>query len=317
MTQLDIRLPAKLAFITKVADDTSLFGFMPAQGSVFPPADAGAHVDVYLLGGMVRQYSLVIDGQEPPGGYVIAVKKAPDSRGGSRALHEDTPVGTELELGLPRNLFPLVEDAPYSVLVAGGIGITPVWSMLHRLEALGRPFELHYACQTRASMAFAAELAERASVRLHIDEEAGTLLDIAAICARAPAGTHLYCCGPVPMLGAFKAATSHLPPGQVHVEYFAATHDAATGGGYEVELARSGMALLVPPGQRIIDVVRAAGVNVLVSCEQGICGSCETRVISGVPDHRDEVLSDEEKAENQTMMICCSGSRGPKLVLDL
>jgi vanillate O-demethylase ferredoxin subunit len=254
---------------------------------------AGAHVDVHLPGGLVRQYSPVIDGREPPGGYVIAVKKAPDSRGGSRALHEDVPIGTELELSVPRNLFPLTEDAAYSVLVAGGIGITPVWSMLHRLQALGRPLEVHYACQTRAGMAFAAELAANPSVRLHIDAEAGTLLDIIAICARAPAVAHLYCCSPLPMLSTFKAATSHLPPHRVHVEYFASAHEAATEGAYEVELARSGMTLRVAEGQRIIDVVRAAGVNVLVSCEQGICGSCETRVISGVPDHRDEVLPNE------------------------
>ncbi len=317
MPQSDIRLPAQLASITKVAADTSLFAFTPTQPAAFPPAEAGAHVDVHLPGGLVRQYSLVIDGREPPGGYVIAVKKAPDSRGGSRTLHEDIPVGTEIELSLPRNLFPLAEDAAHSVLVAGGIGITPVWSMLHRLEALGRPLELHYASQTRASMAFATELAGNPSVRLHIDEETGTLLDIATICARAPAGAHLYCCGPLPMLSAFKAATAHLPPDRVHVEYFASDQEAATEGGYEVELARSGLTLRVPEGQRIIDVVRAAGINVLVSCEQGICGSCETRVITGTPDHRDEVLSDEEKAENLTMMVCCSGSRGPKLVLDL
>lgn len=317
MSQSDIRLPVRLATITKVAEDISLFGFVPAGGSALPVAEAGAHVDVHLPAGLVRQYSLVIDGRGPPGGYVIAVKKAPDSRGGSRALHEDVAVGTALELSPPRNLFPLVEDAAYSVLVAGGIGITPVWSMLHRLDALGRRFELHYACQTRAGMAFAAELAGHPAVRLHVDAEAGTLLDIAGICARAPDGAHLYCCGPVPMLRAFEAATAHLAPGQVHVEYFTAVQDAATEGGYEVELARSGMVLLVAAGQRIIDVVRAAGVNVLASCEQGICGSCETRVIGGVPDHRDEVLSDQEKAENLTMMICCSGSRGPRLVLDL
>lgn len=317
----DVPREMRLVAVTPVARATSLFAFEPLGGGPLAPAAAGAHLDIHLPDGLVRQYSLVLDPDLSGGGrdgrYVVAVKRDAASRGGSRWLHEHAIPGAVLSIGGPRNHFPLVEDAAHTVLVAGGIGVTPIWSMMRRLEALGRPFEMHYACQAREDVAFAGEVARRPAVRLHVDAERGGRLDVAAVCQGAPADAHLYCCGPAAMLDAFEAATAARARDRVHLESFAARHAAATEGGFDVELAGSGTVLAVLPGQRIIDVLRGAGVDVPTSCEEGVCGSCETRVIAGVPDHRCEVLSAAERAANKTMMICCGGARSGRLVLDL
>jgi vanillate O-demethylase ferredoxin subunit len=224
-----------------------------------------------------------------------------------------------LRINPPRNNFPLAEDAPHSLLIAGGIGITPLWCMLQRLRALGRSWELVYCARTRRHAAFQGELAALGSaVRFNFDQEpGGTMLDIAATVAAAPRGTHLYCCGPVPMLEAFERATAALPPAQVHVEYFAAKAPKAIDGGYTVVLARSRLSFEVARGKTIIDTLIEKGFDAPYSCLEGVCGTCETRVIEGTPDHRDLVLSKDERAANRTMMICCSGSKTEKLVLDL
>jgi tetrachlorobenzoquinone reductase len=216
-----------------------------------------------------------------------------------------------------------MENAEHVVLIAGGIGITPIWCMTQQLIALKRPWTLHYSCRTRDDMAFLDTLntLDPQSVHLHFDDEAdGKFLDLAAAIAAAPADTHFYCCGPNPMLKAFEAAAASRPRSNVHVEYFTPKDEAAatTGtGGFWVDLARSGEEYFIPEGKKILEVLFDAGVDVDYSCELGICGACETRVISGVPIHHDSVLSEEEQATNEKVMICCCGCSTERLVLDM
>ncbi len=211
------------------------------------------------------------------------------------------------------------EDAGKSLLFAGGIGITPIYSMMRRLQDLGRDYDLYYVNRYRQGAAFHKEFQDQPNVHVHIGSEQGARLSIASIVAAAPAGTHFYCCGPASMLADFEAAcaAAGVPPANVHLEYFTARQDGATEGGFVVELARSGTAIDVTPGKTILQAVTDAGILVAHSCDMGICGTCETRVLAGEPDHRDSILNEEERAANKSMMICCSGSRSPRLVLDL
>lgn len=306
----------RLHSIRYAAQDTHLYEFRRPDGAVLPKAEPGAHIDLHLPNGMMRQYSLcTADGD--PRAYVVGVKRDRASRGGSRYIHEYLQVGEILKIGGPRNNFPLKEDAGHSVLIAGGIGVTPIWCMAQRLVKLGRSFELHYACRTRSEAAFLEELEALPQAKLHFDDEAGGFLDLAPIVANAPAGAHFYCCGPLPMLAGYEAAAKALPAEQVHVEYFSAKEEAATGGGYVVELRRSGREFPIPEGRTILQVLRDAGVDVPYSCEEGVCGACETQVISGEVDHRDNILTEKERLESKTIMVCCSGAKSARLVLDL
>lgn len=306
----------RLAAVRYAAEGTNLYEFRQADGAELPPFTAGAHIDVTLPNGLMRQYSLVNPEHERHR-YVVAVKLDRMSRGGSRCMHESMRVGAAYTIGGPRNTFALVEDAPHVVLIAGGIGVTPIWCMVQRLAALGRAWTLYYACRNRAEAAFLEELAAfNSNVRLHFDDAAGGVLDVAAIVAGAPAAAHFYCCGPAPMLAAFEAATASLPPARVHVEYFTPREARATSGGFVVELAQSGVELEVPPGKTILQVIREAGIEVESCCEEGFCFTCETKVLAGIPDHRDSVLSAEERAANNVMLICCSGALSDRLVLD-
>ena len=307
----------RLTAITYAAEQVHIYEFRPVSGASVPPFTAGAHVDLHLPNGLVRQYSIA-NAQGERHRYVLGIKRDAAGRGGSRFLHDDLRVGTVVKVGGPRNNFPLVEAAAHSVLIAGGIGVTPIVSMVARLRSLARPWELHYAVRRRGEAAFLDELlAGDGHVRLHVDEEQGSMIDVAAIVRAAPEEAHLYCCGPTPMLEAFAAAAASRPAERVHLEYFSSAVAPAVESGFIVELARSKVRVEVPPGQTILEALRARGLEVQSSCEQGICGSCETRVLAGEPDHRDMLLSDEEKATNQVMMICCSGSRSAILVLDL
>ncbi|WP_454621218.1 PDR/VanB family oxidoreductase [Bradyrhizobium cenepequi] len=283
---------------------------------------AGSHIDLHLLNGMIRSYSLVNDPSERHR-YVVAVNKDAGSRGGSSFIHDTLRSGDIVTISYPRNNFILDEAAAHSVLIAGGIGITPLLSMIRRLETLGRSWELFYTVRTRSAAAFLDELhALRPDVQqnIHVNfdqEPAGRMLDLTAIVADAPADAHLYCCGPVSMLEAFEAATSEWPAAHVHVEYFKAKEKPAVEGGFQVRLARSGQTLTVEPGKTILEALLDAGITANYACSEGVCGTCETRVIEGIPDHRDQFLSSEERAGNMTIMICCSGSKSSTLVLDL
>ena len=317
-TAADDTIDMRLTAIIYGGDGTNLFEFRTLDGQDVPPFSAGAHVDVNLPNGSIRQYSIA-SSQADRTRYLLGVKLEENGRGGSRFLHEQVRVGSVLKIGLPRNNFPLNENAASSVFIAGGIGITPILCMIDRLTTLGLDFKLHYAVRARpeALLAQIDEADERIS--LHVDDEQdGRLLDIAAIVASAAPDAELYCCGPAPMLAAFEAACASRLPQRVHLERFSAPDNvAATGGAYTVELAKSKRSISVQPGQTLLQALQEAGLKIKVSCEQGICGTCETRVIAGLPDHRDMILSEEEKASNETMMVCCSGSLSPTLVLDL
>lgn len=321
------RVRVRVARIEQVGDhgtsgSVRIFELRPVMEQALPPFAAGGHIDVHL-GATTRQYSLLNSSAEGDR-YVIAVALDPASRGGSRELHARVAVGDMLEVGTPRCHFPLVEDAAHSVLIAGGIGVTPLWAMAQRLLALGRRFSFHYGARRAATAPLVREIGDAlgvAGLPFHtaFEEDGGGRLDLAAIIAQAPAGSHFYACGPAAMLDAYLAAAdaAGCPAGRVHLERFAATGTAATEGGFTVELARTGGSYAVAPGTTILETLKAHGINVPHSCAEGICGACEAIVLDGLPDHRDDVLSDAEKAANRTMMVCCSGARSPRLVLDL
>ena len=310
-------LPLRLVSIRYAALDTHLYEFAGPDGRPLPAYEPGAHIDLHLPGGLMRQYSLARPYRADQG-YLVGVKLDAKTRGGSKWLHEQGRVGAMFEVGGPRNNFALKEDAPHTVLIAGGIGVTPIWCMAQRLEEIGAGFELHYAVRTRQDAAFLAELERMAPrARLHVDAEAEAVLDVPAILTAAPEGSHLYCCGPTPMLEAFEAAAAGRPAETVHVEYFSAPEMKPLEGGFIVVLAKSGREFEVAPGSTILETLRQAGLNVPASCEQGVCGTCETAILEGTPDHRDLLLTPAEKTSGKTMMICCSGSLTDRLVLDL
>jgi ferredoxin-NADP reductase len=312
-------IDARLAAIVPVARDTNLYTFRRVEGGALPAYKPGAHIDLHLPNGLIRQFSLCVPNNDRES-YVVGIKRDPASRGGSRYIFDHMRVGDEIKISAPRNNFPLAEDAEHVVLIAGGIGITPVWCMAQELAAQQRPWKLYYSCRTRDEMAFLDTLQTLGpeSVQLHFDDEAGgKFLDLAAIIAEAPANAHFYCCGPKAMLEAFEKAAANRPRGNVHVEYFTAKAEASTTGGFWVELAKSGEEYYIPEGKKVLEVLFEAGVDVEYSCELGICGECVTKVISGIPDHRDAVLSEEEQAANDKVMICCCGSKTERLVLDM
>jgi len=314
-------IAARVAAIETVARDTKVLTLRRADGGALPSYKPGAHIDLHLPNGLVRQFSLAVPARDPDS-YAVGVKRDENSRGASRYIVEEMQVGEEITISAPRNTFPLVEDEAHVTLFAGGIGITPIWCMVQELAARNRSWTLYYACRSRADMAFLAALEAFGpqAVHLHFDDEAGgEVLDIAAAVAATPAQAHLYCCGPNPMLKAFEAATSGRPRHVIHVEYFAPKEEENAGklGGFWVELARSGEEYFIPEGKKILEVLFEAGADVDYSCELGICGACETRVISGIPEHHDSVLSEDEQAENTRVMICCAGCKSERLVLDM
>jgi cytochrome P450/ferredoxin-NADP reductase len=309
-------LAVTVAGIVEVAKDIWLVTLRSANGSPLPEASPGAHIDVHLPNGLTRQYSVVL-GKGGAGRIQIGVKREHAGLGGSAFIFEKLRVGDDIRISGPRNNFPLVEIARNSVFIAGGIGVTPIISMKRRAAQLGLTHRLYFAARAESEVAFLDELSGDPNVHLHIDEEAGSVLDLASIEAGAPVDTHFYCCGPKPMMQAFERIFAVRPKECVHLEYFSARHEAARSGGFDVELAGSGRIVRVEPGERIVDALRRVGVEVPVSCEQGVCGSCETQVVAGEPDHRDSVLSAEEKAANKSMMVCCGGCKGDRLVLDL
>ncbi|MEY4654466.1 MAG: hypothetical protein RI884_3047 [Pseudomonadota bacterium] len=293
--------------------------------ATFPPFRAGAHIDLHLAPDLVRSYSLLHPAQKP-NSYTVAVLKDPQSRGGSRAVHEQLRVGQTLTLSTPRNHFELVEDAPQTVLIAGGIGITPLYAMLERLIELGRPAELVYCARSRQQAAFLPELDAlcaqsrgTASLSLRFDDEHGAPPDIKQMLAGRSKAAHYYACGPGQMLDAFESACSALSLTNVHIERFSAKRDpvAAQAGSYIVTLKRSNKQLHVDRGVSLLDALLDAGADVGYSCREGLCGSCEVRVVSGDVDHRDSLLNASEQALNRTMMVCVSGCRSEALVLDL
>ncbi|MFD9036923.1 PDR/VanB family oxidoreductase [Streptomyces bottropensis] len=307
-----------------VADGVTSLLLAPHDGVPLPRWQPGAHIDVVLPTGTVRQYSLcgptaVTDR------WRIAVLREPDGRGGSRWIHDEVRETSELRIRGPRNNFPLRQAARY-LFVAGGIGITPLLPMIAEVHAAGADWSLLYGGRSRASMAFLSELegyGERVTVRPQ--DEYG-LLGLAGHLGEPDPSAVVYCCGPAGLIDAVEAHCATWPAGTLNVERFAAAPGPPSGEGdgegegdepFEVELRSSGVMLTVRPGQSVLRAVEAAGAPVLSSCEEGICGSCETAVLAGDIDHRDALLTEDERAAGDTMLICVSRARGGRLVLDL
>jgi len=316
------KLTVRIQRTDELASGVRAFELAPLEGEELPTFTAGAHIDLHLTPDLVRSYSLFND-QDRAGNYQVAVALDPHSRGGSRHLFERVCAGQTLTISPPTNHFALVEDAPHTVLVAGGIGITPLWAMAQRLSRLGRPWALHYAARSATTAAFREEIAALAAssqTEVHFsfsDDPARHYIDLPDIFRRAPKGTHFYCCGPQKMIDAFLAAGRQRPDDHVHVEFFEGVAPSGTSQAFTVELARSGKTIQVAQGMTILEAVEQAGIDVPHACKEGVCAACEVRVIEGQPDHQDLVLSKQEKSENRSMMICCSGSLSSRLVLDL
>lgn len=292
-------------------------------GAEFPLFGAGSHIDLHLPNGLVRSYSLCNPASDR-GRYVVGVLSDKKSRGGSRFVHQHLRVGQVIDISGPRNNFELHENAPKSVLVSGGIGVTPIFCMLQRLTTLGEPVELLYCARNRKEAAFVEAieaLKDKAAVTWHFDDEAGGPPDLAKLLAGRGVDSHYYCCGPTPMLGAFEKACEQLGCLNTHIERFAAVAVDSSAGmhGFEVVCEQSGQSVQVPAGKSILDALIDAGLNPDYSCKEGVCGACETAVLGfdGELDHQDGILTKMERQSGKSMMICVSRCTGRKLVLDV
>ncbi len=303
------------------ADGICSFELCAIDNALLPGFTAGAHIDVHLPAGIVRQYSLC----NAPGEqhrYVIGVLRDPLSRGGSQALHDHVQEGHTLTISAPRNLFPVAGEGREHLLIAGGIGITPILAMAHELNARGADFSLHYCFRSHERAAFLPALEQGAfasNVTLHASC-AGARLDVSTLLASPQPGRHLYVCGPNGFMHHVLSAAhaAGWPDNQVHREFFAAAPiDHCADQPFEVELARSGRVFQIPAERSVFEVLDEAGIEIDSSCEQGVCGTCVTRVLDGTPAHRDQFMTADEHARNDRFTPCCSRAKTPRLVLDL
>jgi vanillate O-demethylase ferredoxin subunit len=318
MSTLDVRVAGR----TREADDTCSYELVAVDGGPLPPFEAGAHIDVHLPGNMVRQYSLC----NAPGEthrYRIGVLRAPASRGGSHAMHDAVDVGAVLRIGAPRNHFPLV-PAGRTLLLAGGIGVTPLLAMAEALAQRRADFEMHYCARSPQRAAFRERLLGSGFAgRVHFHYGAAARkLDLAALLAAPHLDFHLYVCGPPGFIDHVLDSARALgwAPAQLHAERFGASATEPGPDGdrpFDVELASSGRVVTVPPGRTAIEALAEAGIAVPYACGEGVCGTCLTRVLDGVPEHRDLYLTEEEQAANDQFTPCCSRAKTDRLVLDL
>lgn len=307
----------------RLTPEIALFELRSNDGSELPAFEAGAHIDVVTPSGKTRQYSLCSDPQQSYR-YEIAVLKEMSGRGGSQSMHEEVHAGDELNISAPRNQFALSQDAHRSLLLAGGIGITPLLCMAQALSRTTQDFALHYCARTAGKTAFVDRIHSSAfsdKVHFHFDDGvAEQRLDLESLLAAPQPGMHLYVCGPQGFMDAVlnTARKQGWPEKQLHYEFFKAepisTMASET---FEVVLASSGQVIKVDAGQTVITALAAHGISVMTSCEQGVCGTCITRVLEGVPDHHDMYFKPEEKACNDQFLLCCSRAKSPRLVLDL
>jgi len=307
----------RVADVEAAGRDTVCLRLITSDRQSLPAASPGAHVTLLLPGIGERQYS-VLNPSPDPDCYELAVRREAQSRGGSIHLVDTLRKGDWIMARAPHNLFPLAERAARSVMIGGGIGITPLLAMRRRLIELNCPYRLHAAFRSRDHVLLADRLAE-GGFDLHLDDRDGGVFPIAATIAAAPRDAHLYCCGPVAMVNAFvlAARADDRDEAAIHVEYFAPPAAPPVNASFIVELARSKLTIRVPPGRSILDVVREAGVAANSSCEQGTCGACEVRVLAGIPDHCDGILTPREKLAGDRMMLCCSGALTQRLIIDL
>ncbi len=300
----------------RLTPDIWEFTLTAAGGAALQPFEPGAHIGIETPSGAMRQYSLVNDGRAPDR-YVIALKREPESRGGSRSMVEDTEIGGTLRADAPANSFPLAE-APGYLLIAGGIGIAPILAMANRLDEEGKPFRLVYCTRSAAETAYLHEMRDRIGGRLTVHHDGGdpdAFYDFWDDFAE-PADIRVYCCGPKPLMEEIRAVSGHWPEGRVQFEDFKPVEAVRPDDRpFEVVLRRSGRTVAVPADLTILEALRGAGVVVPSSCESGVCGTCKTRLIAGNADHRDRVLMPEERAD--FIMLCVSRARSGALTLDL
>lgn len=308
-------LTLRLDRVTDITSNIRAFHFSAADGSALLGYGAGAHVEFDLGEAGKRAYSL-IDWPTPDDAYCVAVQREEAGQGGSKAMHA-LPVGAEISASAPSNDFPLGKGVAPVLLLAGGIGITPMISMANELQATGRDFALHYTARSAGLMGFADELVKAfpRHVTLHFDDT--DPLDLAVLMAAHKAETQLYICGPKGMIDAARSAAEKAGLTDIHVELFATPTARNDDTPFEVEIKDSGQVFTIPVGKTIIEVLEEEGVDVMFDCKRGDCGICQTDVISGTPDHRDVVLSDDERAAGNIMQICVSRAKSPRLVLDI
>lgn len=308
-------------------DDVISIELNPLGASPLPPFGAGDHIDLKLPNGLTKSYSLMNNPTES-GRYVLGILKDPQSRGGSKWLHEQLRVGMHLEISAPSNNFPLQENAKHTLLIAGGIGVTPIIAMAHRLKALKASFEIIYAAKSKRSAPFQEAVSSfGVPVHWHFDDEASGPPDLhpliqervqKAACSRDEC--QLYACGPEPMLNAFLNACKDLSLKNANIERFKPVEVLASAQikrAYTVVLKKSNKTIEVTPEMSLLQALRHHDIEVDTSCEEGVCGACETRVLSGEPEHLDCVLSDQEREKNSVMMVCVSGCKSERLELDL
>ena len=307
----------RVVAINDLATDVRGYELASADGRALPAYSPGSHIDVHVPVGLVRQYSLC-GNIDVPERYRIAVKKEPGGRGGSISMHDDVEVGSVLAISPPRNYFPLAPEAPRSILIAGGIGITPIYAMAQSLARAGRNWTLTYCARSAAHAAFRREVEALAPQRVVTHFSEVPVLDVAGLLEAQAADTHVYCCGPVGLMSAVKAATANWDSRRAHFEWFAAPEvDRTLDRAFEVELKGSGVVLTVSADRTILQAIRECGIDAQSACEEGVCGTCETGLLAGEADHRDLLLTPEERAENRSIMICVSRARSKRLVLDL
>ncbi|MDI9330354.1 MAG: PDR/VanB family oxidoreductase [Alphaproteobacteria bacterium] len=294
------------------------------DGKLLPGYHAGAHIDVFITPQLARAYSLTQPSEgQPTQHYVMAVSLAAQSRGGSAHMHQHWSPGGCVEVGLPRNLFAMADSDDPVLLVAGGIGITPLLAMAREREAQGRGWHLVLAARSRAHAAYVNELQSMPGVlQTHFDDEhGGRPLDVSALFHGLNPATQVYCCGPQPLMDKVRevgVALGH-PVDRLHFESFGGAPAAPAAGDrtFNVHLKRSGQVVEVPVGVSILDALELAGVIVPSVCREGNCGSCECMVIEGELDHRDQILSEQERQANKSLMICVSRAKSERLVIDL
>lgn len=322
-TKPDSRIRLKVERISRLTDGIKKFELAAADGGELPAFDAGSHIDIFTGGGLRRSYSLA-NSPEQRDRYEIAVLREPAGRGGSAWMHDALAFGDVIEATAPKNLFPLDESADSHLLIAGGIGITPLLSMGRRLRHLNRPATLHYCTRGPETTAYAKEVKDVFGDGVIFHHDGGDPsrgIDLKSVLADPQTGVGLYVCGPGPLIDAVREAAAHWPEGSVHFERFSApVQDVANDEDepFDIVLSRQGKTLTVPPGKSILEVVTEAGITVESACEEGICGCCEIRLLGGEADHRDSFLGDDDKQNNRAIMVCSSRARkGETLVLDL
>jgi ferredoxin-NADP reductase len=303
------------------ADGVVVLDLAHPESEDLPPWEPGAHIDLVLGDGLTRQYSLCGNPLDP-GVWRVGVLLDLNSRGGSRYVHENLAEGATVRVRGPRNHFPLV-DSPTYRFIAGGIGITPIAAMIEAVQRAGSEWTLLYGGRTKASMTFADELAQRYPDRVTVwpQDERG-LLDLESLLKDPADNTLVYCCGPEPLLAAVEQQCAHWPTGTLHIERFAAKAPSAEQAAqaldqFEVVCQRSGITVEITADKSILETLEEADVPIMASCYEGVCGTCEARVLEGTPDHRDSMLTEPEKAAGEVMLVCVSRSRSERLVLDL